>query len=175
MANAKAALESLQVAFTQYKQSKNLLDKSLKAVSKNERNITSKMFSISTALTEINKFHTMWVTKAGITEEELSSDQHNFNTSWLESLWEEVDNYQMQVDDLLLEMKRTETVKDDPQVHVLKEELDSLKLDIKSRVDTLLSALDPGNKKLSRSSLEMYGEILTGVQTCLKDDLNGAV
>ena len=42
MANAKAALESLQVAFTQYKQSKNLLDKSLKAVSKNERDITSK-------------------------------------------------------------------------------------------------------------------------------------
>ena len=175
MANAKAALESLQVAFTQYKQSKNLLDKSLKAVSKNERNITSKMFSISSALTDINKFHTMWVTKAGITEEELSSDQHNFNTSWLESLWEEVDNYQMQVDDLLLEMKRTETVKDDPQVHVLKEELDSLKLDIKSRVDTLLCALDPGSKKLSRPSLEMYGEILAGVQTCLKDDLNGAV
>ena len=42
-------------------------------------------------------------------------------------------------------------------------------------MDTLLSLLDPGKKKLSRPSLEVYGEILTGVQTYLKDDLNGAV
>ena len=41
-------------------------------------------------------------------------------------------------------MKPTETGKDDQQIHVLKEELDSLKLDFKSKVDTLLSALEPG-------------------------------
>ena len=65
---------------------------------------------------------------------------------------------------MFLEMKSTETGKDDQQIHVLKEELDSLKLDIKSRVDTLLIALEPGNKKLSGASLEAYGEIVTGVQ-----------
>ena len=95
MANAEAALEAIQVAFTQYKHSKTVLDKSLMAVSKNERDITNKMLSVSNALTEINKCHTLWVTKASITEDELSIDQHKFNTSWLESLWEEVDDFQI--------------------------------------------------------------------------------
>ena len=113
MANAKAALEALQVAFTQCLQSKTLLDKSLKAVSKYERNITSKMLSVSSkALAQMNKCHTLWVTKASVTEEELSTDQHKFNISWLESLWEELDDFQIQFNDTLLEMKPTETGKD---------------------------------------------------------------
>ena len=144
-------------------------------MSKNERNITSKMLSVSNALTEINKCHTLWVTEASITDDEVSTDQHKLNRSWLESLWEEVDDFQIQVDDMLLEMKPTKTGKDDQQIHVLKEELDSLKLDIKSRVDTLLVALELSNKKLSRPSLEADGEIVTGVHTSLKEDLNGAV
>ena len=56
------------------------------------------MLSASNAVTEINKFHTMWFTKSSITEIELSSNKCNFNNSWLESLWEKVDNYLMQVD-----------------------------------------------------------------------------
>ena len=119
----------LQVAFTQYRQWKTLLEKSLKA-DQRERNITSKILSVSNALTEINKCHTLWVTEASITDDEVSTDQHKLNRSWLESLWEEVDDFQIQVDDMLLEMKPTKTGKDDQQIHVLKEELDSLKLDI---------------------------------------------
>ena len=79
MANAKAALKAFQVAFTQYMQSRTLLNISLKAVSKNERNIIIKMLSMSNALTEINKCHMVWVTKASVTEEELSTDQHKFS------------------------------------------------------------------------------------------------
>ena len=81
MAQAKAASEALQVAFTQFKQAKTLLSKSLKAASKNERIITAKMSSLSDALSEINRCHTLWVAKSGITEEDLSSDR--FSTSWL--------------------------------------------------------------------------------------------
>ena len=58
MAQAKAASEALQVAFTQFKQAKTLLSKSLKAASKNERTLTSKMSSLSDALSEINRCHT---------------------------------------------------------------------------------------------------------------------
>jgi len=94
MAHAKAALDNLQVAFTQYKQSKSLLDKALKTTSKNERNITNKAASLSTALSEINKWHTLWVSKAGVSDEELASEDQKYNTDWLEALWDENDDLQ---------------------------------------------------------------------------------
>ena len=53
MANTKAALKALQVAVAQCNHLRKPLDKFLKAVSKNERNIKSKMLSISNALTDI--------------------------------------------------------------------------------------------------------------------------
>ena len=124
MAQAKAASEALQVAFTQFKQAKTLLSKSLKAASKNERTLTSKMSSLSDALSEINRCHTLWVAKSGITEEDLASDK--FSTSWLESLWEEVDDFQIQVEEVFLEIKPAQMLKEDPQVHVLLEQLDSM-------------------------------------------------
>ena len=158
MAQAKAASEALQVAFTQFKQAKTLLSKSLKAASKNERTLTSKMSSLSDALSEINRCHTLWVAKSGISEEDLSSDK--FSTSWLESLWEEVDDFQLQVEEVLLEIKPAQMPKEDPQVHVLMEQLDSMKLDIASRLDNLLITLEPGNKKVSSASLEVYSNIL---------------
>ena len=120
MAQAKAASEALQVAFTQFKQAKTLLSKSLKAASKNERTLTSKMSSLSDALSEINRCHTLWIAKSGISEEDLSD---KFSTSWLESLWEEVDDFQMQVEEVLLEIKPAQMLKENPQVHVLMEKL----------------------------------------------------
>ena len=93
------------------------------------------MSCLSDVLSEINRCHT-WVAKSGITEEDLSSDK--FSTSWLESLWEEVDDFQIQVEEVLLEIKPAQMLKEDPQVHVLMEQLDSMKLDIASRLDNLL-------------------------------------
>ena len=148
MANAKAALDALQIAFTQYKQSKSLLDKSLKATSKNERNITNKMSSLSVILTGINKCHTLWSLKSGLTEEDLLSDDQKFNTSWLEALWDEADDYQQQVDQVISDLKH-DVIDEDQHIHVLREQLDSLKIDITSSLDTLLSATAPGTRNLS--------------------------
>ena len=83
--------------------------------------------------------------------------------------------FQLQVEEVLLEIKPTQTIKEDPQVHVLMEQLDSMNLDIASRLDNLLITLEPGNRKVSSASLEVYGDTLKGVQYSLKDDLSETV
>jgi hypothetical protein len=66
----------LQLAFTQYKQSKSVLDKALNELPKNECKIKNKMVSHSKSLAEINKCHTLWVTKVDLSDKEVnSSDQ----------------------------------------------------------------------------------------------------
>ena len=146
MAQEKAASEALRVALTQFRQAKTLLSNSLKTASTNKRIITSKMSPLSDALSEISRCHTLSIAKSGITEEDLSSDE--FSTSWLESLRNEVDYFQLQVKEMLLEIKSAQTLKEDPQVHMLMEQLDSMKLDIASKLDKLLITLEPSNKKV---------------------------
>ena len=73
MAHAKAALEQLEVACTEYKQKKSLLDKALKAPNRNERNIKNKMMSLAAAVAKVNKCHTLWVSKGNISDEQLAT------------------------------------------------------------------------------------------------------
>ena len=149
MAHAKAALDALQIAFTHYKQSKSLLGKSLNTTSKNERNISNKMSSLSAALSEINKCHTLWALKTDLTKEEPSSVEQKFNESWLEALWDEADDYQQRVDQVISDLKPANVIDEDQHIHVLTEQMESMKLDITSRLDTLLSATAPGARNLS--------------------------
>ena len=172
MAHAKAALDNLQVAFTQYKQSKSLLDKALKTTSKNERNITNKAASLSTALSEINKWHTLWVSKAGVSDEELASEDQKFNTNWLEALWDENDDLQQQAELVIAELRPVAS--EDNQIHLISEKMNSLKIDITSRFDSLLRATAPAQKSLNSASFKAYEDILKGVQTSFDDDLNVA-
>ena len=50
------------------------------------------------ALSQLNIHHTIWVSKAGFTEEELQAEKYSVN--WLESEWDEVDDLQNQIDEL---------------------------------------------------------------------------
>ena len=109
MANAKAALEQLEVAYTDYKQKKSLLDKALKTSTRNDRTIRNKMSSLSAAVAEINKCHTLWVSKANISDELLALVNQKFNSDWLESLWEENDLFQQQGEEAVEEMKPVAT------------------------------------------------------------------
>ena len=172
MAHAKAALDNLQVAYTQYKQSKSLLDKALKTTSKNERNINNKTTSLSTALAEINKCHTLWVSKAGISDEELASEGQKYNSAWLEALWDENDDIQQRAELVISDLRPVAS--EDHQIHLITENLDSLKIDIASRVDSLLKATAPAEKSLNSASLKAYEEIFKGVQPLFAGDLNVA-
>ena len=56
---------------------------------RNERNIQNKMTSLTGAVDELNKCHTLWVSKGNISDEQLASPNQKFNSNWLESAWEE--------------------------------------------------------------------------------------
>ena len=169
MANAKAALEQLEVAYTDYKQKKTLLDKALKASTRNDRTIRNKMSSLSAAVAEINKCHTLWVSKANISDELLASVNQKFNSDWLESLWDEHDLFQQRGEEALEEMKPVDTK--DHQVYFLSERLDSMKFDISARDDSLLQATAPSKKLLNSASLKAHEELLKGVQSMFASDL----
>ena len=145
--SAKVALEALEYAVLQYKQCKALLSKAISSKSKNERHLSNKMTLLSEALDNINKSHTVWVSKSGLSDEDLLQDKEKFNMPWLEALWEEVDDFQQRVDEIIPEISPPVDA-DKQQLHVLCEQLDSLKLDISARLKMPLEKTDPFLKAL---------------------------
>ena len=101
MAQVKAALDALELSYTEFKRSRSLVQKSLAASVQNERTLTSKMNLLSAALTQLNSSHTTWVSRSDLSEDELGTDHVKYNTSWLESIWSEVDDLQERVDEAL--------------------------------------------------------------------------
>ena len=63
---------------------------------------------------------------------------------------------------------------EDNKIHLLVEELDSLKIDITLRVDSLLKATSPAEKILNPASLKAYEDIFKEVQSSFSKDLNNA-
>ena len=118
------------------------------------------MSSLSAAVAEMNKCHTLWDSKANISDELLASENQKFNSDWLESLWEENDLFQQQGEEAVEEMKPVAT--EDHQVYFLSERLDSMKFDISARVDSLLQATAPSKKLLNSASLKVHEELLKG-------------
>ena len=163
MASVKAALDNLQLAFTQYKQSKSVMVKDLNTLPKNERNIKNKMVSHSTSLAEIDKCHTLWVTKAGLSDEELNSSDQKYNKSWLEALWDESDDLQQKAGFVVASLNPVAS--ENNKIHLLK-------LDIILRVDSFLKATSPAEKILNTASLKAYEDIFKEVQSSFSKDLN---
>jgi len=172
MAHAKAALEQLEIAYTDYKQKRSLLDKALKATTRNERNIQNKMTSLTAAVDELNKCHTLWVSKGNISDEQLASPNQKFNSNWLESAWEENDSYQQMGEEAMEEMMPAAT--EDHQVFILSERLNSIKLDVTTRVDSLLQATAPSKMLINPATMKAHEELLKGVQSTFASDLDTA-
>ena len=170
MAHAKAALEQLEIAYTDYKQKRSLLDRALKATSRNERNIQNKMTSLTVAVDELNKCHTLWVSKGNISDEQLASPNQKFNSNWLESAWEENDSYQQMGEQAMEDMMPAAT--EDHQIFILSERLNSIKLDISTRVDSLLHATAPSKTLINHATMKAHEELLKGVQSTFSSDLD---
>ena len=66
----------------------------------NERFIATKIQQLSDTLSQLNIHNTMWVTKAGLKEEQLNSEM--YSVTWLESKWGDVDDFQDRIDELNL-------------------------------------------------------------------------
>ena len=164
MSQVKAALESLELAHTGYKQHKLLLEKALNATNKNERAIKNKMQSLSNALREVNASYTCWASRSGLSDEALSSPTEKYNTGWLENLWGEVDSLQDQVDEYLETEHPVQMPPANHQMQSAKGQFESLKMDISSRIQTLLSKTSPTEQILNAATVTVYEGILS--ETC---------
>ena len=138
MAQVKAALDALELSYTEFKRSRSLVQKSLAASVQNERTLTSKMNLLSAALTQLNSSHTTWVSRSDLSEDELGTDHVKYNTSWLESIWSEVDDLQERVDEALERFHSTAPL-DEQKLASLKDRLESMQLDSTSRLDLFLT------------------------------------
>ena len=138
MAQVKAALDALELSYTEFKRSRSLVQKSLAASVQNERTLTSKMNLLSAALTQLNSSHTTWVSRSDLSEDELGTDHVKYNTSWLESIWSEVDDLQERVDEALERFHSTAPL-DEQKLASLKDQLESMQLDSTSRLDLFLT------------------------------------
>ena len=171
MSQTKAALEALDLAHMEYKQHVKLLQKALSATVKNERSITNKMSTLSNALREINASYTAWSSKSGLSDEDLASSTEKYNTKWLEDIWEEVDDFQDQVDQYLESEHPTPVLPTDHQLETTKGQFESLSLDINSRIEVLLSKTLPTTQTLNTASLDVYDGLFTEMHRLFTTDL----
>ena len=171
MSQVKAALDLLDLAHTEYKRCKSLLQKSLDATNKNERSVTNKMTSLSDASREVNACFTSWASKSGLTDEQLSSPEEKYNSGWLEVIWTDVDDFQDQVHQYIQTLHPSSPTPDEQQLTVLKGQFESLKLDVSSRLDVLLSKTAPTTQSLNPTSVKMYEGLLNDAQKLLSVDL----
>ena len=131
--HAKAAKDALDLAVTDLKRSKTRINNALAAPPPNTRTISSKMKQLTEALSSLNTHDTAWVSKSGLTDEQLN--ENRYSHSWLEAEWASVDAIQDQVDELLFTQEnRTE----DQTVHILKSQMDTLQHDISTKTCSLL-------------------------------------
>ena len=73
------------VSIVEYHRCKSCVTKARQSPNPTEKIIATKMHQLLDALSQLNILHTIWVVKAGFTEEELQAEKYSIN--WLESEW----------------------------------------------------------------------------------------
>ena len=164
---AKAAKEALEIAVTEFKQCKLLLQKAIDATY-NERNLKTKLSSLSDALKKLNSLHATWIVKAGLDVTQLSQEQ--YNATWLETEWVTIDEMQTQVDALI--EQNNPTPSDDTQLQILVDKLETFKLGVTSKTSTLLDKTSTTNKEIQSCTLKTYQEMLESVTSSLSGKYN---
>ena len=129
---------------------------------------------LSAALTQLNSSHTTWVSRSDLSEDELGTDLVKYNTSWLGSIWSEVDDLQGRVDEALERCLSTDPLDEQNLAH-LKDQLESMQLDSTSCLDLLLTKTNKSTQILNPTSIKAYEGLLAESQRQLSLDLPSLV
>ena len=165
-AGAKAK-EALDAFLLQYKRAKSRVKKAIDAPNVNERSIGNKMVLLSEALTELNIHHSTWVSKAGFTDEQLAAEK--YSSAWLENEWDEVDDFQDQVDELTSQNRPRTELTTAESIAILRSQLDTLKSDISTRLAQLLQKTSDTDTTITAACITSYKQLVDMVKT----DLDG--
>ena len=164
----KAAKEALDAAVTEYKRCSVLTKKCLAATPLNKRTVNSKWKMLSEAVTNLNKLHTSWVTKAGFSDEQLAAE--TYSSTWLESEWEAIDDIQNEVEEALSEDLPAQR-SDAQKLEICMKQMETLKLDIDSKTTNLTKEL--AEPTINSASLKLINDMLEDVKSILNTDFTG--
>ena len=134
MSTTAKAKEALDLRLVEYRRCRLRVSKALDFQAPNKRTISNKMQQLSDAVSQLNIYHTIWVTKAGFSEGQLAEEKYSKN--WLGSKWKEVDNLQDQVDELHMQ--------DLPDsIKITLSQIETLKSGISTKLTQLLAKTSP--------------------------------
>ena len=160
----KTAKEALDQAITTYKFSKSVIKKSVVSNEvPNERTFRNKLKALEDALAALNTAHTSWVSKSGLTDEQLA--QERYSETWLQNEWNEVTDIQEQVETKLSSLAAP-AQSDKDKLLICTNQMQSLQLNIERKVDNLHNKTDPSSEMTSTEGLS---KLLSDVDTCLHD------
>ena len=165
-AQVKAAKDALDHAVTTYKHLRAMVIKSLNSGSLNERTLINKMKSLNEALATLNSRHTTWSMKVEFTDVDLAAEK--YSTAWLEEIWAAVDDIQDQVDEKLSSTLPV-THTNEQKLDICCKQMETLKLDIQSKVDNLLERTI---SNINSVAFKMYEDMLSSVQNCISGEFN---
>ena len=166
MSHVKAAKDALDQAVTSFKCSKKMLSKTLAGQqSVIERSLQLQMQSLDDSLNALNSAHTLWVSKAELTPQQLG--QEVLSTEWLEAEWDAVSELQIAYMDKLSICTATTAPPvqtNDQKLQVLQKQMETLQLDIQTRINKLMSRTA---NPITEAQRKVYEVLLSEVKQCL--------
>ena len=167
--------DALEKSYTTFKRNLSALTKAIERESSSARNLKVKLDSLTEALDSLDAAHTMWKSKADLTEDQLA--QETFSDDWLQERWDEAD---IQIDLANDKIHYASEAARKPEVTtellILQERLHSLQVSIKSKIDAVSKELEVDD--LSKLPVLAFTEMLAEAESQLQDthrDLSKAI
>ena len=142
MSSVKALKDELEQSVTKLKRSQLSLRRAITDYKdgSSTRSLELKLSSFEKLVDDVGTYHTSWMSKAGLDEEQLSADP--FSSKWLEGVWAESDEICDSAREIIHgnEVPTTQPMLSyEQQLLIVKKKMSSFQLSITKEIDTLNS------------------------------------
>lgn len=169
MSQVKQLKELLESSYTTYKRHLTALSNSTQdGVTSSTRTIKSKIEAFESALDQLNSAHTSWVSKAELSEENLAAQI--FSNQWLEQRWTEADTALDKANITLQTLEEGDMpppLQHNQKVIILEQQMNSLKLSITNRIDSLVSLTE---ESITKEAHPTYTTMAVDISKVLQTD-----
>ena len=165
MSQVKQLKDSLESSFTRYKRHLAALSRTVADQVASTRTLKSKIDAFEGALDQLSNAHTSWVSKAELSEENLSAQI--FSNQWLEERWTEADGVLDQANAMLQNLEDQDNpppLQHNQKVIIIEEQMKSLQLSITNRIDSLVSLTE---ESITKEAHPTYSTMVADVSNVL--------
>ena len=165
MSQVKQLKDSLESSFTRYKRHLAALSRTVADQVASTRTLKSKIDAFESALDQLSNAHTSWVSKAELSEENLSAQI--FSNQWLEERWTEADGVLDQANAMLQNLEDQDNpppLQHNQKVIIIEEQMKSLQLSITNRIDSLFSLTE---ESITKEAHPTYSTMVADISNVL--------